>query len=76
MSFVVLSSDPSSAMMISEGNIVCLKMLSKQSRKASGQLYVAMINDIVIPFSYSRYFMKNKHANIHYYPQNSNYLEL
>ena len=50
MSFVVLSSDPSSAMMISEGNIVCLKMLSKQSRKASGQLYVAMINDIVIPF--------------------------
>lgn len=46
MSFVVLSSDPSSAMMISEGNIVCLKMLSKQSRKASGQLYVAMINDM------------------------------
>ena len=24
----------------------------------------------------SRYFMKNKHSNIHYYPQNSNYLEL
>ena len=42
MSFVVLSSDPSSAMMISEGNIVCLKILSKQSRKASGQLYVAI----------------------------------